>query len=45
MQKYNVFKKNPLKETKILKNIKTLKLMSSFNTSQNYSYKKIRPIA
>ncbi len=47
MQKYNL-QKNPLKETKILQDIITLELISSFNTSQNIifqksSYKK-RPI-
>jgi hypothetical protein len=40
--------KNPLKQTKILQDIITLELISSFNTSQNiilqkYSYKN-RPI-
>jgi hypothetical protein len=31
-----IFKKNPLKETKILQDIITLELISSFNTSQKY---------
>ncbi len=34
MQKYNL-QKNPLNETKILQNIITEELISSFNTSQN----------
>jgi len=45
MQKYNLSKKILSRKPKSLKNIITLKLMSSFNTSQNYSYKKNRPIA
>jgi hypothetical protein len=32
--------KNPLKETKILKDIRTLYLISSFNTSQNIDFQK-----
>jgi hypothetical protein len=32
--------KNPLKETKILQDIITLKLISSFNTSQNMIFQK-----
>jgi len=39
MQKYNL-QKNPLKETKILQDIITLYLISSFNTSLNISYQK-----
>jgi hypothetical protein len=39
MQKYNL-KKNPLKETKILQDIITLHLISSFNTSQNIIFQK-----
>jgi hypothetical protein len=34
MQKYTNLQKNPLKETKILQDIITLSLISSFNTSQ-----------
>jgi hypothetical protein len=33
----NNLQKNPLKETKILQDIITLQLISSFNTSQNIS--------
>ncbi len=33
-------KKNPLKETKILQDIITLELISSFNTSQNIIFQK-----
>jgi hypothetical protein len=40
MQKYNLQKKNPLKETKILQDIITLELMWSFNTSQNIIFQK-----
>jgi hypothetical protein len=42
LQKYNLIslKKNPLKETKILQDIRTLKLISSFNTSQNIIFQK-----
>jgi hypothetical protein len=40
MQKNIIFKKNPLKETKILQNIRTLELISSFNTSQNIIFPK-----
>jgi hypothetical protein len=40
MQKYNL-QKNPLKETKILQDIITLELISSFNRSQNYHVSKI----
>jgi len=40
MQKYNL-QKNPLKETKILQDIITLELISSFNTSQKYHLPKI----
>jgi hypothetical protein len=40
MQKYNLQKKNPLKETKILQDITTLWLISSFNTSQNNIFQK-----
>jgi hypothetical protein len=32
--------KNPLKETKILQDIRTLDLISSFNTSQNIIFQK-----
>jgi hypothetical protein len=39
MQKYNL-QKAPLKETKILPDIITLKLISGFNTSQNIIFKK-----
>ncbi len=39
MQKYNL-QKNPLKQTKILQDIITLKLISSFNTSQNIIFQK-----
>jgi hypothetical protein len=39
MQKYNL-QKTPLKETKILQDIITLKLISSFNTSQNIIFQK-----
>jgi hypothetical protein len=39
MQKYNL-QKNPLKETKILQDIITLYLISSFNTSQNIIFQK-----
>jgi hypothetical protein len=35
IQKYNLQKKIPLKETEILQDIITLELISSFNTSQN----------
>jgi len=38
MQKYN--SKNPLKETKILQDIITLQLISSFNTRQNIFFQK-----
>jgi hypothetical protein len=38
MQKYNL-QKNPLKETKILQDIITVKLIPSFNTSQNIVFK------
>jgi hypothetical protein len=34
------FKKNPLKETKILQDMTTLYLISSFNTSQNLIFQK-----
>jgi hypothetical protein len=37
---YLIFKKNPLKETKILQDIITLELISSFNTSQNIMFQK-----
>jgi hypothetical protein len=38
MQKYIIFpKNNPLKETKILQDVITLELISTFNTSQNIS--------
>jgi hypothetical protein len=37
--KYNL-QKNPLKETKILQDIITLELISSFNTSQNLIFQK-----
>ncbi len=48
MQKHNLQKKNPLKDTKFLQDIITLQLISSFDTSQNIiiqksSYKN-RPI-
>jgi hypothetical protein len=36
-----ILKKNPLKETKILSDIRTLELISSFNTSQKYHLSKI----
>jgi hypothetical protein len=36
----NLFFKNPLKETKILQDIITLYLISSFNTSQNIIFQK-----
>jgi hypothetical protein len=39
MQKYNL-QKNPLKETKIIQDIITLELISSFNTSQNIMFQK-----
>jgi hypothetical protein len=39
MQKYNP-QKNPLKETKILQDIITLELISTFNTSQNITFQK-----
>jgi hypothetical protein len=39
MQKYNL-QNNPLKETKILQDIITLQLISSFNTSQNVTFQK-----
>jgi hypothetical protein len=39
MQKYNLHK-NPPKETKILQDIITLQLISSFNTSQNVTFQK-----
>jgi hypothetical protein len=35
-----IIKKNPLKETKILQDITTLYLISSFNTSQNLIFQK-----
>jgi hypothetical protein len=35
-----IFKKNPLQETKILQDIITLELISSFNTSQNIIFQK-----
>ncbi len=35
-----IFKKNPPKETKILQDIITLQLISSFNTSQNITFQK-----
>ncbi len=38
--KYNLQEKNPLQETKILQNIITLELISSFNTSQNIVFQK-----
>jgi len=38
-EKYNL-QKNPLKETKILQDIITLLLISSFNTSQNIIFRK-----
>jgi len=41
LQKYNLQKiKNPPKETKILQDIITLQLISSFNTSQNITFQK-----
>jgi hypothetical protein len=40
MQKYIIFKKNPLKETKIFQDIIILYLISSFNTSQNIIFEK-----
>jgi hypothetical protein len=36
----NIILKNPLKETKILQNITTLQLISSFNTRQNIIFQK-----
>jgi hypothetical protein len=39
MQKYNL-QKHPLQETKILHDIITLQLISSFNTSQNIIFQK-----
>jgi len=39
MQKYNL-RKNPPKETKILQDVITLQLISSFNTSQNVTFEK-----
>jgi uncharacterized metal-binding protein len=39
MQKYNL-QKNPLKETKILQDIITLQLISSFSISQNIIFQK-----
>jgi hypothetical protein len=39
MQKYNL-QKNSLKKTKILQDIITLKLISSFNTNQNIIFQK-----
>jgi hypothetical protein len=39
MQKYNL-QKNPLKEAKILQDIITRELISSFNTSQNIIFQK-----
>jgi hypothetical protein len=39
MQKYYL-QKNPLKESKILQDIITLELISSFNTSQNIIFPK-----
>jgi len=39
MQKYNLHK-NPPKETKILQDIITLQLISSFNTSHNVTFQK-----
>jgi hypothetical protein len=35
-----IFKKNPLKETKILQDFISLELISSFNTSQNIIFQK-----
>jgi hypothetical protein len=40
MQKYIIFKKNPLKETKIFQDIIILYLISSFNTSKNIIFQK-----
>jgi len=40
MQKYSL-QKNPLKEIKILQDIITLELISSFNTNQKYHLLKI----
>jgi len=40
MQKYNLLKKNPLNETKILQDIITPKIISSFKTSQNIIFLK-----
>jgi len=40
MQKYIIFKKNPLKKTKIFQDIIILYLISSFNTSQNIIFQK-----
>jgi hypothetical protein len=40
MQKYNLQKKNPLKETKLLQNITILSLIPCFNTSQNIIFQK-----
>jgi hypothetical protein len=39
MEEYNL-QKNPLKETKILQDIITLELISSFNTIQNIIFQK-----
>jgi hypothetical protein len=38
--KNTILKKNPLKETKILQDIITLELISSFNTSQSITFQK-----
>jgi hypothetical protein len=35
-----IFKKNPLKETKLFQNITTLSLIASFNTTQNIIFQK-----
>jgi hypothetical protein len=40
MRKYNL-QKNPLKEAKILQDIITLQVISSFNTRQKYHLSKI----
>jgi hypothetical protein len=40
MQKYDLQNKKPSKETKILQDIITLSLISSFNTSQNITFQK-----
>jgi hypothetical protein len=37
---YYIIFKNPLKETKVLQDIITLQLISSFNTSQNIIFQK-----